>query len=180
MESPVLAGASGVVGRPALALVGATSRIVASLLVRLASMGAALLGSGRAAASASPLAQSLLRSTSDVARAGALLDQFLAQLPQAAPVSQSAEELKAQLLAFLDAQAGSTATAVEKRVDAVLWWYGTLWLPLVMVLCALYASRGGSQEGGEELPPPGRRASEGGSSARPRRSRSGRAAGEGM
>jgi hypothetical protein len=169
------AGASSAIRGPVLVLVGTTTRLLARLASMAAALLAGLLGSGPAPASASsPVAQSLLRSTSDVARAGALLDEFLAQLPQAGP--QSAEELRARLVAFLDAQAGSAATAIERRVDAVLWLYGTLWLPLIMVLCALWASRGEQGRGGEE-PLAARRASEGGGSARRRHSRSGRAAG---
>jgi hypothetical protein len=143
------AGTQDVLRGPLLALLRSSAYVlvqVAATLLRLARAGAGLLGASlqraRTPPFSSPLVQSLLRSTSDVARAGALLDDFLAQLPG------GGDELRAQLRAFLDAQASSTATALERRIDALLWWYRTLWLPLVLALCVIWAlSRGGQGKG---------------------------------
>jgi hypothetical protein len=74
-----------------------------------------------------------------------LLEDFFAQQQREAAGDPG---LKAKFMAYMAAQANTSYSVVDNQLSWVLWLYSMIWMPLLVVMCFMRASRSAQPRGG--------------------------------
>jgi hypothetical protein len=92
-----------------------------------------------------PVLQAIFNVTRDATRVADLLEDFFAQQQREAHGDPG---LRDKFMAYMAAQANTSYSVVDNQLSWVLWLYSMIWMPLLVVMCFMRASRSAQQHGG--------------------------------
>jgi hypothetical protein len=89
--------------------------------------------------------QAILNVTRDATRVADLLEEFFTQQQREVHGDPA---LRDKFMVYMAAQANTSYSVVDNKLSWVLWLYSMIWMPLLVVLCFMRASRSARPPGG--------------------------------